>query len=158
VSPSVALRPMTETEYAELMDRLVTGYAASHVEAGQWAATEARQKAAAEMDQLLPDGVATKDMALMTAEAEGRPVGRLWLAFGRPRPDEGWIYYIEVEPAERGRGFGRAVLSAAEAECAARGLVTLGLNVFGPNTAARSLYESAGYETTSLQMRKGISA
>jgi ribosomal protein S18 acetylase RimI-like enzyme len=33
---------------------------------------------------------------------------------------------------------------------------TIGLNVFGPNTAARNLYESAGYEIASLQMHKEL--
>ena len=34
----------------------------------------------------------------------------------------------------------------------------IGLNVFGPNTVARNLYESAGYEVATLQMHKQLSA
>jgi hypothetical protein len=33
----------------------------------------------------------------------------------------------------------------------------IGLNVFGPNTVARTLYESAGYQVASLQMHKALS-
>ena len=33
---------------------------------------------------------------------------------------------------------------------------TIGLDVFADNQVARRLYESSGYETTSLHMRKGL--
>jgi ribosomal protein S18 acetylase RimI-like enzyme len=42
----------------------------------------------------------------------------------------------------------------AEDEARARGMTSLGLNVHGQNTVARSLYESLGYEITALQMKK----
>ena len=57
---------------------------------------------------------------------------------------------------ERGKGYGRALLRAAERETARHGVRTIGLNVFGPNTVARNLYESAGYEVASLQMHKEL--
>jgi hypothetical protein len=38
----------------------------------------------------------------------------------------------------------------------AQGAHTLGLSVFGFNTGARGLYESLGYETTSVKMRKKL--
>lgn len=44
----------------------------------------------------------------------------------------------------------------AESHVRSRGGSALALNVFGFNTAARTLYESLGYETTSLQMRKPL--
>ena len=59
-------------------------------------------------------------------------------------------------PTERGQGLRPALLLAAEQEAARRGEATIGLNVFGPNTVARNLYESAGYEVASLQMRKEL--
>ena len=36
------------------------------------------------------------------------------------------------------------------------GAVTLGLNVFGFNSIARSLYRSLGYEESAVQMRKKL--
>ncbi len=36
------------------------------------------------------------------------------------------------------------------------GVVSIGLNVFGPNVAARRLYEDLGYQVTSTQMRLTI--
>jgi hypothetical protein len=40
--------------------------------------------------------------------------------------------------------------------CRAEGARTLGLSVFGFNAVARAMYESVGYETTSLKMRKQL--
>ena len=59
---------------------------------------------------------------------------------------------------DRGKGYGRALLRLAERETTRRGVGAIGLNVFGPNTVARNLYESAGYETVSLQMHKQLLA
>lgn len=42
----------------------------------------------------------------------------------------------------------------AEQEAAARGMTSLGLNVHGQNTVARSLYDSLGYQVTAQQMKK----
>jgi ribosomal protein S18 acetylase RimI-like enzyme len=74
-----------------------------------------------------------------------------------PRQRPGWwIYDLEVVPGQRGRGYGRALPAAAEHAVEGRGAETLRLNVFGGNPTAQRLYESAGYEITSLQMRKRL--
>jgi ribosomal protein S18 acetylase RimI-like enzyme len=44
----------------------------------------------------------------------------------------------------------------AEEQAHGAGATEIGLNVFGYNAVARGLYESLGYETTSLQMRKEL--
>ena len=80
----------------------------------------------------------------------------VWVALDRGRPGEAWIYDIEVNPEHRGKGYGRALLLVAEQEAARHGSTAIGLNVFGTNTVARSLYESAGYRITALNMRKEL--
>ena len=45
-------------------------------------------------------------------------------------------------------------MALAEEAARAAGATALGLNVHGHNTVARNLYESMGYQTTALQMRK----
>ena len=47
-------------------------------------------------------------------------------------------------------------MQLAEDHARAAGARTLGLSVFGFNAAARGLYEAAGYETTSVKMRKRL--
>ena len=69
-----------------------------------------------------------------------------------------WVYNIEVDPAFRGRGYGRAAMILAEEEARSRGMTSLGLNVHGQNTVARSMYDSLGYGVTALQMKKPLPA
>jgi ribosomal protein S18 acetylase RimI-like enzyme len=69
-----------------------------------------------------------------------------------------WVYNIEVDPAFRGRGYGRAAMILAEGEARSRGMTSLGLNVHGQNKVARSLYDSLGYDVTALQMKKPLLA
>jgi hypothetical protein len=45
-----------------------------------------------------------------------------------------WIFDIDVAPEHRGRGYGRALLQAAEREVEQRGVKSIGLNVFGAPT------------------------
>jgi ribosomal protein S18 acetylase RimI-like enzyme len=52
---------------------------------------------------------------------------------------------LAVDPARRGRGIGRGLVSAAAHEAADRGARRLTLRVLAPNAAARALYESAGF-------------
>lgn len=78
------------------------------------------------------------------------------VSVGRWSAGGAWIYDIEVMEDHRGKGYGRAILHAAEQETLKNGVNSIGLNVFGTNTVARSLYESAGYEITAQQMQKEI--
>lgn len=150
---------MTSAEFVTFRTRLVREYAAKHVRAGNWTHEEAPLRASKQTDELLPQGIDTVGMLLLCAETvDGDVVGQVWVAL-QHRPGSGggaWIYDIEVAPEHRGRGYGRALLRAAERGTARHGVTAIGPNVFGPNTAARSLYESAGYEVMSVQMRKEI--
>jgi len=151
------VRPMTSTELETLRSRLDREYAAQHVRAGNWTADEAEARAAEETDQLLPQGVDTPGMLLLTAETtDGDEIGYVWVALERRHGSGAWIYDIEIVPEQQGKGYGRALLRAAEQETARLGVNSIGLNVFGPNTVARRLYESAGYEVSSLQMHKEL--
>ena len=152
------LRPMTADEHAAWSERQVHEYALEAAQAGKWGPDEAVERARAETAEALPDGVATAGMLFLVAEApDGALVGRLWLSLEAPRaPGTAWVYDIEVEPALRGRGLGRALLAAAERELAARGATSVGLNVFAQNTTALGLYETSGYAVTARQMRKPL--
>ena len=111
-------------------------------------------------EQLLPQGLQTPRVLLLSAQnAEGEYVGHLWIGLDRPgAPGSGWIYDIEVAENQRGRGYGRQLLRAAEEETLKHGVSILGLNVFGTNTVARKLYESSGYSITQIAMSKKLGA
>ncbi len=153
------MRPMSSTEFDAFREREIRGYANEQVSAGNWTQDEAESRSAEQTDSLLPLGIETPGTLLLIAETpEGVQIGHVWVALQRP-PGSGsraWIYDIEIEPEHRGKGFGRALLVAAEEETARHGISKIGLNVFGSNTTARSLYESAGYQVASTQMYKEL--
>lgn len=151
------LRPMTTAEFATYRAQLIPAYAAHHVQAGNWDPEQAKTLAERQVDELLPAGPQTGGMLLLVAETrEGEQVGQVWIALDRPRPGDAWIYGIEVGPEQRGKGYDRALLRAAEAQAGRRAAKAIGLHVSGANTAARELYESSGYQVTSLAMRKPL--
>jgi ribosomal protein S18 acetylase RimI-like enzyme len=150
---------MTSAEFESILPRLVREYAAENVAVGNWTPEEAEDRASRQTEQLLPQGVDSPGVLWLMAETStGEAVGFVWLALERqPGAASGaWIYDIEILPDFRGQGLGRAHLAAAESAAAEHGIESIGLNVSGRNTVARSLYESAGYRVTTLQLSKEL--
>ena len=57
----------------------------------------------------------------------------------------GWVYYVSVDPDHRAKGYGRAIMQAAEDWLRARGIQKLQLMVRGDNAQVHAFYESIGY-------------
>jgi GNAT superfamily N-acetyltransferase len=157
MSPTVRLEPMTREQYDAFRLTGEDEYAESIRDSGSLPDAEAREQAAADYARLLPDGMDSEGHRFWTAYDGDEAVGLLWLrlkdtsvgvtAFG---------FDFSVREELRRRGYGRALLQAAEDECRRLGVVTVGLNVFGHNLAARSLYEQMGFEVTSIQMSRRL--
>ncbi len=155
----LTVRPMTSDEFDAFRSRTDQEYAAEQVRAGNWTAIEADGLAAKLTNDLLPQGIETPGMLLLTAEnSDGLVIGHVWVALERqPGSSVGaWIYEFEINSDQRGKGYGRELLRLAELETAKRGVTAIGLNVFGSNVIASNLYESAGYEVTSSRMHKEL--
>jgi ribosomal protein S18 acetylase RimI-like enzyme len=106
---------------------------------------------------LLPAGVETAEHHLLVGVVDGPEVGMLWLKIPTtPEPVVAFVYGVEVDEPMRGRGYGRAIMLAAESYAREHGAATIRLHVFGDNTVARGLYESLGYETTNVNMAKSL--
>ncbi|HVE23208.1 MAG TPA: GNAT family acetyltransferase [Acidocella sp.] len=58
----------------------------------------------------------------------------------------GWLYYVASDPESRGAGFGRQIVTAAEAWLRERGVVKAQLLVRETNTKVVSFYERLGFE------------
>ena len=156
----LTLTPMTRDEVDDLIARTAREFAAEQVAAGNWPEESAAELGLAETARLLPQGGDTPGMTILSAfDGEDR-VGYVWLSL-EPRistTGEAWIFDIEVAADLRGRGYGRLLLEAAEDEARRAGATYLGLNVFGANHVARSLYEGSGYEVKTMQMRKALTS
>jgi hypothetical protein len=57
----------------------------------------------------------------------------------------GWVYYVAVDPARREKGFGRAIMNAAEDWLRQAGVAKLQLMVRRENGKAGAFYQSIGY-------------
>ncbi|HWO62385.1 MAG TPA: GNAT family N-acetyltransferase [Umezawaea sp.] len=148
---TVSLRPMTEAELAAFTAEQFEVYRAARVSAGETESV-AREIAEAQFAEFPAPG--HRVHAVVDGDVR---VGSLWLGPGStPRTGLEWIYFVLVEEAVRGRGYGRAVMGLAEEDARAHGAVELTLNVFGDNTTAQALYRSTGYEVRSLQMAKKL--
>ena len=57
----------------------------------------------------------------------------------------GWVYYVAVDPDRRHKGYGRAIMNAAEDWLRARGIENCNCMVRGDNTKVHAFYQSLGY-------------
>lgn len=117
-------------------------------------AREAAEQKAADIDSVLPAGFATEGVRFYAIENDHRrTVGSVFLGI---RQGNAWLYDIVVNEEERGRGLGRAAMLALEKEIRSLGFASVGLNVWGGNEVARSLYRSLGYVERSVGMAKTL--
>jgi ribosomal protein S18 acetylase RimI-like enzyme len=115
---------------------------------------DAREDAAAELAKSFPAGVPSNGNEMFDVLDGAETVGLLWL--GPLSPDTWYVMDISIAQEHRRHGYGRATMLLAEGIARGHGARHLGLNVFGHNPTARALYESLGYETQSVRMRKTL--
>ncbi len=154
------LREMGPARLGEWLPGMWADYRASIVAAGYTEeaadANVARNRAALTSGDGLAPGNHVFDVLV-----DGRAVGVVWI--GRPSGDgdgagEYYVYDVVVAEAERGRGHGRLAMELVEAWVRAAGGTRVGLNVWGNNAVARSLYGSLGYRELAVSMAKDLDA
>ena len=137
-------RPMTDAEFADWRAETVQGYAADIADSGTMSPGDAMTASIAEVDRLLPDGLRTERHSFLCLLVGGEVVATNWI-YHRRSPGVSWVYGVETHEGHRGKGYGRAAMIIGEQATLAAGDTHLGLNVFGHNTVAISMYESMGY-------------
>ena len=149
----MTLRPLAEDEFAAWSERAAASFADGIGPSRGLDPATALDTARRETAKLLPDGRDTGNHLIWMACHQGEPVGSLWISTQKKTP---FIFGIEVDEDQRGKGYGRSIMLAGEEECRRRGFEHLELNVFGNNSTAIGLYDSLGYVVTSQQMRKAL--
>ena len=99
----------------------------------------------------------------IVAEIDGRVVGHLALTFETApayvRVEEqphAYVAVLYVDPAQRGRGIARALLSEAERIALARGLTQLLVSVQSGNAEAERAYDRFGFRPYSADLIKPL--
>lgn len=153
----VRLVPMTESEFEVYLENVIPAYAADKAGAGDWSKEEALELSRKSYQELLPEGLQTENNYLFRIQLEEseEKIGMVWMKHEAPRP-HGFIYDIELDEEQRGKGYGKQAMLALEEFGKGLGLETIGLHVFAYNTAAMKLYKGLGYEVTSQNMTKRL--
>ncbi|MFE0173214.1 GNAT family N-acetyltransferase [Streptomyces sp. NPDC059002] len=153
----VTLRHLDVQLFPAWLERSRDEYAKDLVTMGQ-TPEDAHRAASESMARCFPSGAPRPGHAVFdVVDDAGEAVGYLWIGPDTSDDDGAWwVWDVTIDADKRGRGFGRAAMVLGEEYARTQGAHTLGLNVFGFNTGARGLYESLGYETTTIKMRKAL--
>ncbi|GAA1396781.1 hypothetical protein GCM10009662_11420 [Catellatospora coxensis] len=141
----LAGRAMTPVDFDQWLQEAIRMYAEEMTASGSRSPADALAASVAEHEELLPEGLRSPGHAFWCVTAGDEVVGTIWLRHGF-LPGLSFVFGVDVDPAHRGRGYGRAAMLVGEQATAAAGDAQLGLNVFGHNTVARRLYDSLGYQ------------
>jgi ribosomal protein S18 acetylase RimI-like enzyme len=150
------LRPLSESGLPGFLARANAEYRRERIEAGD-SPEYADERVASSNEQYFPGGRPAEGQLVFEVVESGETVGMLWLGvIDRARPNEWWVFDIEIDEGHRGQGHGRAAMQLAEGVAREHGATKLGLNVFGHNTVAQRLYASLGYDVTAINMAKPL--
>ena len=155
----IELAEMPRERFVGYRDDLVRHYAQEKVRAGAWSPEEAQRRAAEDVDGLLPEGTNTEGHYLyhLRDRTTAEEVGAVWIAVRDSEVGRSvWVYDIQVHEQFRRRGHATRALRAIESAARDSGADSVGLHVFGLNSATRALYEKLGYETMSVVMRRRL--
>ena len=155
----VRLRPMTPREFDDWRPWAVEEYAREDVEHKEVGPDRARENMSAFLESVIPRGPRTEGHRMSIAEdaATGERVGYTWWA--ERDLDAGlaaWIYDVYIDEPHRGRGFGRGLMEAVEAQVREAGLTRMELHVWVDNDPATSLYRSLGFVPTGMEMYRNL--
>lgn len=151
----VKLVKMLQSEFEPYLERGIHEYAADHVRNGNWTAEESLEKSRKQFQELLPEGVNSKDQFLYSIidEATNNKMGLLWV---QVKGQNAFIYDFLIDEAFRGKGFGKQALTAMDEELKSMNVKSVGLHVFGDNVNAQELYKKMGFEVTGMHMKKRL--
>jgi len=126
--PNLSFRPLEESDVADvvaLWERC--GLTRPHNDA--------------ERDIAFARGEANSDILL--GELGGKLAASVMVGHDGHR---GVVYYVSVDPAHQGKGFGQQIMRHAEDWLKKRGVWKLNLMMRAENTKTRAFYEKLGYE------------
>jgi len=157
-SPLLYLQPMPPSDFDAFRQRSIEGYA-DDLQQRHGAAAHAHLPAAIRsFDGLLPKGLDTPEQHLLQIRLPQvhAPIGVLWYECEAQSAQEAFINEIEIAPAYRRQGHGRAALQLLQARLRAQGVTRLELSVFSHNRAARAFYRTLGFSPSTLTLGKAL--
>lgn len=147
---------MTQAEYDIYIEESCEDYAQERARNFGTPIEDERAAAREQIDDLLEHGLETEHQHIWVLDhADDGNVGHIWV-FVNPERQRAFIYDVAIDSAQRGKGYGKAILDLMEQKVRTMGVRSVGLNVFSSNTVARHLYERQGYQITNYNMQKEL--
>ena len=102
-----------------------------------------------------------QDIIILVAEQDGEVVGYTYAGvegtdYMLLRGPAGVLHDVVVDPAHRGRGFGRMLVDATLEALKARGATQIVLSTAERNPSAQRLFERAGFRRTMIEMTEEL--
>jgi ribosomal protein S18 acetylase RimI-like enzyme len=153
----VKLIKMQQEDLEPYLERGIREYAEDHVRNGNWTAEESLERSRKEFEDLLPDGVDSRDQFLYSIfnESDDDKIGLLWV---QVKDQKAFIYDFIIDEGFRGKGYGKQALVALDEKLESLGAQSVGLHVFGDNVTAQELYRKMGYQITGIHMKKNLNS
>jgi len=154
----LTLTPITAAEFQVYKNILISGYADQSVKSGRVAADTSVEWSEEEMVKILPKDLDTEGhfiFKIINTDSE-LILGYIWFANQPDNKEHAYLFDINLLEEHRGQGYGRKAMELLEIVLKEKGYVALGLHVYCFNEGAIKLYQSIGFETTSLLMRKNF--
>jgi ribosomal protein S18 acetylase RimI-like enzyme len=139
----VEFAPLAAGELAEFFKKSRDEFVERGVAVGE-ARDALEARADAMQARILPGGRLHSDHHPGHLVAGGDVVGHIWVA--RAEGESWYVWDVEIDPAQRGRGLGRAAMELANEMARADDALTIGLSVLATNQTACQLFRSIGYE------------
>lgn len=155
----VSLNLMNPKDFDVFLNQAIDVYAQDNIKSGNWQPDTALEKSREEFQQLLPDGIQTKNQFLFTIldETSNNKIGVLWVQIKMDSPHrKAFICDFIIDPQYRGQGYGKQTLKALDEKLTQMKVESVSLHVFAHNTNAIGLYETMGFLPTNIYMKKTL--
>ena len=149
----VQLVPMEQKDFEPYFELDIREYAEEHVRNGNWKKEEALEQSRKEHQQLLPDGLQSRNQYLFSImdDAKNKKLGLIWVNIEN---SQAFIYDFRIDDEYQGKGYGKQALTALDEKLQSMNVQSVSLHVFGDNITAQELYKKMGFEITGIHMRK----
>lgn len=148
---------LSEEDFTGYLENAIVLYAEDKARAGNFSPEKALEKSRKGYDELLPDGVNTKDHHLFSIfdESKNEDIGIIWIKLNSENDiRDVWLFDFLIFEEYRSQGYGKRSIELLEAKTRELGFDKISLHVFGHNEAAIALYQKMGFQTTNINMSK----
>lgn len=142
----IKLKKMTEKDFEIYKEWSLKDYANALIESGMEIELDPYEEAKAQFQEILPDGLRSKDNFLYIAQNESyEDLGIIWYQINPRNHSLGFICDFTIYEKHRRKGYGTQVLLAIEEDARQHGIQMMRLSVFKYNIPACELYYKCGY-------------